>query len=70
VEPQVHIPVIYHRNGWHNGRFFVTFGEISYLVTDKKNRNDQELGLILPGNFIENAVIDKKVSLKKIIHQK
>ena len=50
--------------------FFVTFGEISYLVTDKKNRNDQELGLILPGNFIENAVIDKKVSLKKIIHQK
>ncbi|MEY3321406.1 MAG: hypothetical protein RLZZ417_989 [Bacteroidota bacterium] len=50
--------------------FLVTFGEISYLVTDKKNRNDQELGLILPGNFIENAVIDKKVSLKKIIHQK
>jgi hypothetical protein len=40
------------------------------LVTDKKNRNDQELGLILPGNFIENAVIDKKVSLKKIILQK
>jgi hypothetical protein len=40
------------------------------LVTDKKNRNDQELGLILPGNFIENGVIDKKGSLKKIIHQK
>jgi len=50
--------------------FFVTFGEISYLVTYKKNRNDQELGLILPGNFIENGVIDKKGSLKKIIHQK
>jgi hypothetical protein len=26
--------------------FFVKFGEISYLVTNKKNTNNQELGLI------------------------
>jgi hypothetical protein len=44
--------------------FFVNFGEISYLVTNKKNRNDQEPGLKLTGNFIEKGVIDKKVSLK------
>jgi hypothetical protein len=34
-------------------RFFVNFGEISYLVIYMKNRNDQEPGLILTGNFIE-----------------
>ena len=39
------------------------------LVTSKKNRNGQELGLILTGNFIEKGVIDKKVSLNKFIHQ-
>jgi hypothetical protein len=44
--------------------FFVNFGEISYLVTNKKNTNEQELGLILTGNFIEKGVIDKNVSLK------
>jgi hypothetical protein len=31
--------------------FFVTFGEISYLVINKENKNDQEPGLILTGNF-------------------
>jgi hypothetical protein len=46
-----------------NFRFFVTFGEISYFISDKKNTNDQELGLILPGNFIENGVMDKNVGL-------
>jgi hypothetical protein len=64
VEPQVHIPVIYHRNGWHNGRFFVTFGEISYFISNKKNTNDQEPGLILTGKGIEKCVIDKNVTLK------
>ena len=33
-------------------RFFVTFGEISYLFSNMKNRNDQEPGPILTGNFI------------------
>jgi hypothetical protein len=28
-------------------RLFVTFGEISYFISDKKNTNDQEPGLIL-----------------------
>ncbi len=60
---EVHIPVIYHRNGWHNGGFFVTFGEISYLVINKENKNDQEPGLILTGNFIEKVVMDKNVGL-------
>jgi hypothetical protein len=64
VEPQVHIPVIYHRNGWHNGRFFVTIGEISYFISNKKNTNDQEPGLILTGKGIEKCVIDKNVTLK------
>jgi hypothetical protein len=36
-----------------NMRFFVNFGEISYLVIYMKNRTDQEPGLILTGNFIE-----------------
>jgi hypothetical protein len=40
------------------------FGEISYSVINKKNKNDQELGLILTGNFIEKGVIEKNVSLK------
>jgi hypothetical protein len=39
--------------------FFVTFGEISYLLSNKKNRNDQEPELIFTGNFIEKCVIDK-----------
>jgi hypothetical protein len=52
-----------------NSDYPVNFGEISYLVTSKKNRNGQELGLILTGNFIEKGVIDKKVSLNKFIHQ-
>ena len=30
--------------------FFVNFGQISYLAINKKNRNDQEPGLILTGN--------------------
>ena len=44
--------------------FFVTFGEISYFISDKKNTNDQEPGLILTGKGIEKCVIDKNVSLK------
>jgi hypothetical protein len=44
--------------------FFVTFGEISYLVINKENINDQEPGLILTGNGIEKCVIDKNVGLK------
>jgi hypothetical protein len=34
-------------------RFFVNFGEISYLVIYMKNRTDQKPRLILTGNFIE-----------------
>ena len=52
------------RNGWLTFRFFVTFGEISYFISNKKNTNDQEPGLILTGNFIEKVVIDKNVGLK------
>ena len=55
---------LYHRNGWHNGRFFVTFGEISYLVIHKENKNDKEPSLLLIGNYIEKVVIDKNVSVK------
>ena len=44
--------------------FFVHFGEISYLVINKENKNDQEPGLILTGNFIEKVVMDKNVGLK------
>jgi hypothetical protein len=44
--------------------FFVNFGEISYLAINKKNKNDQEPGLILTGNGIKKCVIDKNVSLK------
>ena len=40
------------------------FGENSYSVINKKNKNDKELGLILTGNFIEKGVIDKNMSLK------
>jgi hypothetical protein len=43
--------------------FFVTFGEISYLAINKENKNDQEPGLILTGNFIEKVVMDKNVGL-------
>ena len=43
--------------------FFVNIGEISYLAINKKNRNDQEPGLILTRNFIEKGVIDKNMSL-------
>jgi len=43
--------------------FFVTFGEISYLVINKENKNDQEPGLILTGIFIEKVVMDKNVGL-------
>jgi signal-transduction protein with cAMP-binding, CBS, and nucleotidyltransferase domain len=35
--------------------FIVNFGEISYLVTNKKNRNDQEPGIKLKENFIEKV---------------
>ena len=38
--------------------------KISYLAINKENKNDQEPGLILTGNFIEKGVIDKNVSLK------
>ena len=41
-----------------------TFLSFRYWVTNKKNTNDQEPGLILTGNFIEKGVIDKNVSLK------
>jgi hypothetical protein len=34
------------------------------LLTNKKNINDQEPGLILIGNFIEKGVIDKNMSLQ------
>jgi hypothetical protein len=44
--------------------FLFNFGEISYLVTKKKNKNDQEPGLILPGKVIEKCVIDKNAGLK------
>ena len=47
-----------------SGSFLVNFGEISYLVTNKKNTNDQEPGLLLTGIFIEMGVIDKNVRLK------
>ena len=39
----------------------VFFFVISYLVINKKDRNDQEP--ILIGNLIEKGVIDKNVSL-------
>jgi len=48
----------------HNGGLFVNFREILYLLSNKKNINDQERGLILTENFIEKSVIDKIVSLK------
>jgi hypothetical protein len=35
----------------------------SYLDINKKNRNDQEPGLILKGNFIEKGLINKNVNL-------
>jgi hypothetical protein len=44
--------------------FFLNFGEISYLASIKKNRNNQGPGLKLTGNFIEKGVIDKNESLK------
>ena len=46
--------------------FSVTFGEISYLAINKENKNDQEPGLRLTGNFIEKVVINKNVSLNHI----
>jgi len=52
------------RNRLHNGGLFVNFREILYLLSNKKNINDQERGLILTENFIEKSVIDKIVSLK------
>lgn len=52
------------QNRWHNGGFFVNFREILYLISNKKNINDQDQGLILTENFIEKSVIDKIVSLK------
>jgi hypothetical protein len=55
--------VNFNRLAWSISGFFVNFGEISYLAINKKNRNDQEPGLILTGNFIEKRVIDKNVSL-------
>jgi hypothetical protein len=51
------------RFAWSVCWFFVTFGEISYLVINKENKNDQEPGLILTGNFIEKVVMDKNVGL-------
>ena len=38
-----------------------TFLSFRYWVTNKKNTNEQEPG-ILTGNFIEKGVIDKNVS--------
>jgi len=38
------------------------FGEISYWVPNKKNRNEQDPGLIFIENFIEKGVIDKNGS--------
>jgi hypothetical protein len=55
------------RIAWSISGFFVSFGEISYFISNKKNTNDQEPGLILTGNGIEKCVMDKNVSLKKII---
>jgi hypothetical protein len=52
------------RVAWSISGLFVTFGEISYFISDKKNTNDQEPGLILTGKGIEKCVIDKNVSLK------
>jgi len=43
---------------------FVSFGEISYLVIHKENKNDQEPSLLLIRNYIEKVVIDKNVSVK------
>jgi hypothetical protein len=43
---------------------FVSFGEISYLVIYKENKNDQEPSLLLIRNYIEKVVIDKNVSVK------
>lgn len=45
-------------------RFFVIFGENLNLVNSKKNRNDQEPGLI----FTE-IIIEKNVSLKLMLSQ-
>jgi hypothetical protein len=39
-------------------------GTISYFISNKKNTNDQEPGLILTGKGIEKCVIDKNVTLK------
>jgi hypothetical protein len=46
--------------------FFVSFGEISYLVIHKENKNDQEPSLLLIRNYIEKVVIDKNVSVKYV----
>jgi len=45
-------------------RFIVQSGEISYLVTNKKNRNDQEPGLTITGNLTDEGLIDKNVRFK------
>jgi hypothetical protein len=39
------------------------FGEISYLVILKENKNDQKPDQILNGNFIEKDKIDKNSNL-------
>jgi len=57
--------VNFNRVAWSISGFFVTFGEISYFISDKKNRNDQEPGTILTGIFTEKGFINKNVSLKK-----
>jgi len=33
------------------------------LVINKENKNDQEPGLILTGNFIEKVMMDKNMGL-------
>ena len=38
--------------------------KISYFISNKKNNNDKEPGLILTGKGIEKCVMDKNVSLK------
>jgi hypothetical protein len=38
--------------------------KISYLIINRKNRNNQEPETLLTGIFIEKGVINKNISLK------
>jgi hypothetical protein len=55
--------VNFSRFAWSIWWFFVIFGEISFLVINMENKNDQEPGLILTENFIEKVVMDKNMGL-------